>query len=133
MDQLVHGAPESVRTLDVQLIRADESVIHAEVVGSNLLETPDVRGIVLTIRDVSGRRALEDQLRHQAFHDALTGLSNRALFIDRGENALARIRRRDVPTPAAAFIDLDHFKLVTDSPGHGAGRQLRSAGAPRQR
>src|SRR3546814_4004324 len=72
MDQLVHGAPESVRTLDVQLIRADESVIHAEVVGSNLLETPDVRGIVLTIRDVSGRRALEDQLRHQAFHDALT-------------------------------------------------------------
>src|SRR3546814_1311494 len=99
MDQLVHGAPESVRTLDVQLIRADESVIHAEVVGSNLLETPDVRGIVLTIRDVSGRRALEDQLRHQAFHDALTGLSNRALFLDRVEHAMARIRRSDVPTP----------------------------------
>src|SRR3546814_11829305 len=102
MDQLVHGAPESVRTLDVQLIRADESVIHAEVVGSNLLETPDVRGIVLTLRDVSGRRALEDQLRHQAFPDALTGLSNRAPFIDRVAHDLARIRRRYVPNPAVA-------------------------------
>src|SRR3546814_13695563 len=103
MDQLVHGAPESVRTLDVQLIRADESVIHAEVVGSNLLEPPDVPGIVLTIRDVSGRRALEDQLRHQAFHHALTGPSTRDLFIDREEHHLAGICRRALPPPPLAL------------------------------
>ncbi|MGK2948448.1 MAG: putative bifunctional diguanylate cyclase/phosphodiesterase [Acidimicrobiales bacterium] len=132
-DQLVHGAPETVRTIDARLLRADDSVIHAELVGVHLLDNPDVGGVVLTIRDVTGRRTLEDQLRHQAFHDALTGLSNRALFIDRVEHALARVRDPEAPTPAVAFIDLDDFKLVNDSMGHGAGDQLLQAVADRLR
>jgi len=133
LDQLVHGSPETVRTIDAQLLRADDSVIHAEIVGVHLLDNPDVDGIVLTIRDVTGRHTLEDQLRHQAFHDALTGLSNRALFIDRVEHALARIRQADSPTPAVAFIDLDDFKMVNDSLGHGAGDEVLRAVADRLR
>jgi diguanylate cyclase (GGDEF)-like protein/PAS domain S-box-containing protein len=133
IDHLLHSAPESVRTIEARLVRADESTIHAEIVASNLLDEPEVDGLVLTIRDVSGRRRLEDQLRHQAFHDPLTGLSNRALFVDRVEHALNRARRDDVVTPAVAFIDLDDFKLVNDSLGHGAGDQLLQEVAERLR
>jgi GGDEF domain-containing protein len=63
------------------------------LIAHNHLGDPLIDGILLNLRDVSERVALEEQLRHQAFHDDLTGLANRALFEDRLTLALARGRR----------------------------------------
>jgi len=108
----------------------DGSWRHVEVVANNLLGDPTVSGIVLTMRDVSERKALEEELKHQAFHDALSGLANRALFLDRLEHALARAARSQ-SLLAVLFLDLDDFKLVNDSFGHAAGDGLLVAVAGR--
>ena len=73
--------------------------------------------------DVTDRRVLQEQLEHQAFHDPLTGLANRALFIDRVEHALRR-GQRDRSRVAVMFLDLDDFKTINDSLGHTAGDQV---------
>jgi diguanylate cyclase (GGDEF)-like protein len=73
---------------------------------------------------------LVDRIRYQAVHDTLTGLPNRALIIDRIDRMLARARRANVPV-AALFVDLDGFKEVNDTLGHGAGDQLLKAVAER--
>jgi hypothetical protein len=69
------------------------------------------------VQDITGRKALEERLEHQAFHDSLTGLSNRALLMDRLGHAPARVERYERAV-AVLFVDLDNFKLVNDSFGH---------------
>jgi diguanylate cyclase (GGDEF)-like protein/PAS domain S-box-containing protein len=108
----------------------DGSWKYLEVVANNLLSDPTVEGIVLTMRDVSERKGLEEELKHQAFHDALSGLANRALFRDRLEHGLARAARSR-SSLAVLFLDLDDFKLVNDSLGHAAGDNLLVAVAGR--
>jgi diguanylate cyclase (GGDEF)-like protein/PAS domain S-box-containing protein len=110
--------------------QADGSWLHAEILATNLLNDTTVRGVVLNTRDVSERRRLEEQLTHQAFHDPLTGLANRALFRDRVSHALALAERRGSPV-TVLFLDLDDFKTVNDSLGHAEGDRLLMAAAER--
>ena len=74
-------------------------------------------------QDITERKALEAEVQHRAFHDALTDLPNRALFLDRLEHGLA-VSARNGTTLALLYIDLDHFKTVNDNLGHDAGDQL---------
>jgi diguanylate cyclase (GGDEF)-like protein/PAS domain S-box-containing protein len=116
--------------LEFRVPHKDGSWRYLEHVVNNLLDDPAVRGVVVNSWDVTERKALVEQLSHQAFHDPLTGLPNRVLFMDRLERALTRADRRGSMV-AVLFTDLDNFKLINDSLGHKAGDQLLVAVAER--
>jgi diguanylate cyclase (GGDEF)-like protein/PAS domain S-box-containing protein len=101
----------------------DDFWLHVETLRTNLMHDENVKGIVLNTRDVSERKAFEEQLQHQAFHDAVTGLANRALFKDRVEHMIERQSRDNLPV-SILFMDLDDFKTINDSLGHAAGDRL---------
>ncbi len=86
-------------------------------------EVDFLRAVANILADVIDRRRAEEGIRHQALHDPLTGLPNRALFLDRLRLSLAHGARRDSEV-AVVFLDIDHFKLINDSLGHGVGDQL---------
>lgn len=113
----------SVVTVEACLLDAEGRPRDTELTITSLVADPHVRGLVINARDISERKALEAALAHQAFHDGLTGLANRALFRDRVEHALATHHRglRDL---AVLFLDLDGFKAVNDSYGHASGDRL---------
>jgi diguanylate cyclase (GGDEF)-like protein/PAS domain S-box-containing protein len=115
-----HG---TTNTPDLTVLGADGRLVQVEVDGRDLRDDPTVRGLVLTIGDVTERRRLEDDLSHLAFHDGLTGLANRVLFRDRLEQAYADAARGG-QTVAVLFVDLDDFKEVNDTLGHAVGDDL---------
>jgi diguanylate cyclase (GGDEF)-like protein len=98
-------------------------VVQVEAVGSNRLADEAVGGLVVNARDVGERKALLDQLAHQAFHDPLTGLANRALFYDRVSHALELAHRQNRAV-TVLFLDLDGFKEINDTLGHAEGDHL---------
>jgi diguanylate cyclase (GGDEF)-like protein/PAS domain S-box-containing protein len=113
----------SIVTMEGQIRTAGGRCRDAELTITSLIDDPYVKGLVINARDVSERKALEAALSHQAFHDGLTGLANRALFKDRVDHALASRHRENRPI-AVMFLDLDGFKSVNDSYGHASGDRL---------
>ena len=114
---------QGARLVQTRMRHRDGSWRDVESAVTAMCDDPGVRGHVLNTRDVSERVALENELRIRAWHDSLTGLANRALFTDRVDNAVDR-RSRDRTPFAVAFLDLDDFKSVNDTLGHGAGDLL---------
>jgi diguanylate cyclase (GGDEF)-like protein/PAS domain S-box-containing protein len=122
--------PSSSRTLSFAVRGGDGRWRDTETVVTSLIDDPAVQGLVLNVRDVTERRALEAQLEHVAFHDALTRLANRALFQDRLAHALTNAPRRGQPVGVLLF-GLDGFKALNDALGHDAGDRLLVAIAHR--
>jgi diguanylate cyclase (GGDEF)-like protein/PAS domain S-box-containing protein len=118
------------RSIEAEVTTA-RARFHAEFMLSPL-EGYDggVDGCICAMLDITERKMFEDQLRHQALHDALTGLPNRALFTDRVSQAIVRHEYGKLKF-AIIFIDLDNFKVVNDSLGHAAGDVLLNVVAQR--
>ena len=134
--KLLAARPGLVRTIDLRLCTRDGRARSVEAVCQNLVDDLDVRGLVWNGRDVTERRALENELSHRAHHDPLTGLPNRALLLRRLDDLLSRSDAPSDPDAACTrlgvtLVDLDGFKNVNDSLGHPAGDELLQLAAHR--
>jgi diguanylate cyclase (GGDEF)-like protein/PAS domain S-box-containing protein len=122
----------SIRQHEIRLKRKDGTILDC-------LKTATVQrgddgtivGYQAIIHDISARKRTEEQLTYSAFHDPLTGLPNRSLFMDRLERIVRASKRRGSHKFAVLFLDLDRFKIVNDTMGHAVGDALLKAVARR--
>ena len=128
--RLREHARSGPRVVEERITRLDGRIVHIQARCSDLRAESNVAGLVFTLRDVTGQHQLEEELKHRAFHDALTGLPNRLLFQDRIAQQVATAKRTG-RTTGVLFVDLDDFKVVNDTKGHSVGDELLVAAAGR--
>ncbi|MHB8681446.1 MAG: putative bifunctional diguanylate cyclase/phosphodiesterase [Acidimicrobiales bacterium] len=114
---------DTITNYDTRFTRGDGSTFHVAFTVSPIIDDGAATGAVLVFRDITERKEFEEQLARHAFHDALTGLPNRRLFLDHLDHALRRSQRSE-EQHAVLFADVDRFKIINDSLGHHAGDQL---------
>ncbi|HEY3268781.1 MAG TPA: EAL domain-containing protein [Armatimonadota bacterium] len=140
------GRPLTVEQLPVYRALTENAAVHGVelavrhssgrsiIIRANAAPLPSAEGApngaVFSFADITERKTLEERLTYQAFHDPLTNLPNRALFLERLSRALARADRTRKPV-GVLFLDLDNFKVINDSLGHAVGDQLLVAVARR--
>ena len=117
-------SPESVRPFEAVALAADGSTIPVEVVWRELPDGQDPPATVVSIHDLRERRRLEEEISQRSFYDPVTGLPNRALFLDRCAHSLTWTRQNDDDPVAVILLDLDRFKVVNESLGHAVGDRL---------
>lgn len=130
--QIVHQLQKTgyVRDLECHL-RIKSGAVRIALLSGEVIEFEGQTCLLAVGRDITDRKASEEQLFHTAFYDSLTGLGNRALFMDRLRLALANYKRNPHKFFAVLFLDLDRFKVINDSLGHTIGDQLLIAIAGR--
>ncbi len=138
VESLERGTPAELTYRNDPVLAHAHATRHRIADGSSILvkatahrvELSGTAAVVVALQDVTEQARLEDQLRHRAFHDPLTELANRSLFLDRSEHAIARGARGERRV-CTVMLDLDGFKTVNDSLGHAAGDRLLNAVARR--